>query len=209
MFSVPKPISANGAIQTAPRVKRNCIGDVFLNWKDLRDDPINGDQYFQKINSDGEVEWGDGIRLDPAEAVDFSTRFSPGNNGDVSVVWERGVFPDVNIMFQNIKSDGTYSVEQPVTLSDSEGYQFAPIINGEISNGLFTIYGDKTSGSIDLKVQKIGLDYNPEWANNGLTAMTGLDGDVNFSKAYRISDQDFFFYGKIIAPQKNIWDKSC
>ena len=135
VFSEPKPISANSAIQTAPRVKRNSIGDVFLNWKDLRDDPINGDQYFQKINSDGEVEWGDGIRLDPAEAVDFSTRFSPGNNGDVSVVWERGVFPDVNIMFQNIKSDGTYSVEQPVTLSNSEGYQFAPIINGEISNG--------------------------------------------------------------------------
>ena len=205
VFSEPKPISANGAIQTAPRVKRNSIGDVFLNWKDLRDDPINGDQYFQKINSDGEVEWGDGIRLDPAEAVDFSTRFSPGNNGDVSVVWERGVFPDVNIMFQNIKSDGTYSIEQPVTLSDSEGYQFAPIINGEISNGLFTIYGDKTSGSIDLKVQKIGLDYNPEWANNGLTAMTGLDGDVNYSRAYRISDQDFFLLWEDNRSSKKIY----
>lgn len=192
VFSEPKAISTSSAIQTAPRVKRNTIGDVFLNWKDLRDDPINGDQYFQKINNNGEVEWGDGIRLDPAEAVDFSTRFSPGNNGGVGVVWERGVFPDVNIMFQNIKSDGTYSVEQPITLSNTEGYQFAPIINGDVLNGLFTIYGDKNSGSIDLKVQKINSDFLPEWSDNGLTAMTGLDGDVNYSRSYRISDQDFY-----------------
>ncbi|MBI90219.1 MAG: hypothetical protein CMG60_09045 [Candidatus Marinimicrobia bacterium] len=192
VFSEPKPVSSNSAIQTAPRVKRNSIGDVFLNWKDLRDDPINGDQYFQKINFNGDAEWGDGIRLDPVEAVDFSTRFSPGNNGDVSVVWERGVFPDVNIIFQNINSDGTYSLELPIVLSNTEGYQFAPIINGDISNGLYSIYGDKSSGSIDLKIQKINPDFFPEWPDNGLTAMTGLDGDVNYSRSYRISDQDFY-----------------
>ena len=50
VFSDPKPISNNLALQTAPRVKRNSLGEVFVNWKDLRDDPIDGDQYFQKIN---------------------------------------------------------------------------------------------------------------------------------------------------------------
>ena len=192
VFSEPKPISSSIAIQTAPRVKRNNTGDIFINWKDLRDDPIDGDQYLQKINSSGDVEWGDGIRIDPVEAVDFSTRFSPGNNGDVGVVWERGVFPDVNIMFQNINPDGSYSVELPITLSDPDGYQFAPIINGDISTGLYTIYGDKGSGSIDLKIQKINSEFLPEWPDNGLTAMTGLDGDVNYSRPYRISDQDFY-----------------
>ena len=192
VFSEPKPISSSDAIQTAPRVKRNNAGDVFINWKDLRDDPIDGDQYLQKINSSGDVEWGDGIRIDPVEAVDFSTRFSPDDNGDVSVVWERGVFPDVNIMFQNINSDGSYSIELPITLSDSDGYQFAPIINGDIQNGLYTIYADKGSGSIDLKIQKINSEFLPEWPDNGITAMTGLDGDVNYSRPYRISDQDFY-----------------
>ena len=46
VFPDPKPISTNNALQTAPRVKRNSMGEVFVNWKDLRDDPIDGDQYF-------------------------------------------------------------------------------------------------------------------------------------------------------------------
>ena len=35
--------------------------------------------------------------------------------------------------------------------------------------------------------------------------MTGLDGDVNYSRAYRISDQDFFFYGEDNRSSKKIY----
>ena len=100
MFSDAKSISDNTALQTAPRVKRNSIGEVFVNWKDLRDDPIDGDQYFQKIDVNGERQWGDGIRVDPVEDVDFSARFSAGNDGDVNVIWERGTFPEIDIILE-------------------------------------------------------------------------------------------------------------
>ena len=86
---IQEAISDNEALQTAPRVKRGSSGDVFVNWKDLRDDPIDGDQYFQKVDVNGEKQWGDGVRVDPVDDIDFSARFSAGVDGDLNVIWER------------------------------------------------------------------------------------------------------------------------
>ena len=150
IFSEDRSISENNAIQTAPRVKRSSNGNIFVNWKDLRNDPIDGDQYFQKIDENGEVQWGDGVRLDLSEDIDFSARFSPGGNGDVNVIWERGTFPEVDILFQNINSNGELSVENSLFISNSNGYQFAPILNGNTEEGLHAIYADQGNGSINL-----------------------------------------------------------
>jgi len=192
VFSEPRLISEYDALQTAPRVKRSSIGEVFVNWKDLRDDPINGDQYFQKISLEGEQLWGDGIKLDPIDDVDFSARFAAGTEGGVSVVWERGTFPNIDILYQNITSGGNYSLDEPSYISSANGYQFAPILSGDTQNGLFAIYGDQGLGSIDLRIQKIDIDYSMQWENNGLTAMSGLDGDVNYTHTFSIGDGDIY-----------------
>ena len=205
VFTNDRAISDNQALQTAPRVKRSDLGEVFVNWKDLRDDPIDGDQYFQKINTNGERQWGDGIRLDPVEDVDFSARFSAGVNGDLNIIWERGTFPDVDIFYQNISSDGSYSIEEPLAISDASGYQFAPILVGNIQGGLFGVYGDQGSGSIDLKVQKLNSSFLPEWENNGLTAMLGLDGDVNFTHSYPIAEEDLYLVWEDNRSSKKIY----
>ena len=205
VFTDDRAISDNQALQTAPRVKRSDLGEVFVNWKDLRDDPINGDQYFQKINTNGERQWGDGIRLDPVEDVDFSARFSAGVNGDLNIIWERGTFPDVDIFYQNISSDGSYSIEEPLAISDASGYQFAPILVGNIQGGLFGVYGDQGSGSIDLKVQKLNSSFLAEWENNGLTAMLGLDGDVNYTHSYPIAEEDLYLVWEDNRSSKKIY----
>ena len=192
VFDTKRSISDNDALQTAPRVKRGTSGDVFVNWKDLRDDPIDGDQYFQKVDVNGEKQWGDGVRVDPVDDIDFSARFSAGVDGDLNVIWERGAFPEIDILYQNITSTGGFGLEFPVSISSEPGYQFAPILIGDTTNGLFGVYADQGTGSIDLKVQKIGQDFLPEWEDNGLTAMLGLDGDVNYTTAYPIGDQDLY-----------------
>ena len=191
VFSENRVISNNEAIQTAPRVKRNINGEVFVNWKDLRNDPIDGDQYFQKINENGECQWEDGVRLDLVDDIDFSARFSSGLNGDVSVIWERGTFPQVDILFQNINSEGDFSLENPIFISNSDGYQFAPILSGNVDMGLYAIYADQGNGSINLMVQSIDSNFQLSWNNNGIEAMVGLDGDVNYTNHYRLSDEDF------------------
>ncbi len=190
VLSEPKNISTNDALQTSPRVKRNNMGDVFVNWKDLRDDPIDGDQYFQKVNPDGEQQWGEGVRIDPVDDVDFSARFTASSQGGLSVIWERGSFPDVDIYFQNITSDGTLSLSEPLTISENSGYQFSPILSGNNNTGLYAIYADQGTGSIDLIVQKLSDSFSAVWDGNGLVAMDGLDGDVNYTQTYRKGTQD-------------------
>ena len=192
VFPDPKPISPNTALQTAPRVKRNSLGEVFVNFKDLRDDPIDGDQYFQKIDTAGDRQWGEGVRLDPVDDIDFSARFTANTLGGVSVIWERGTFPDVDIFFQNLTSDGNYSLVEPLAISNNLGYQFSPILSGDEQNGMYAIYANQGSGSIDLMVQKLSANFELEWGETGLVAMNGLDGDVNYTQTYRLGDQSLF-----------------
>ena len=205
VFESARGITDSDALQTAPRVKRNSNGDIFVNWKDLRDDPIDGDQYFQKVDLNGDRQWGDGVRIDPVEDVDFSARFSSAIDGGLNVIWERGTFPDVDILFQYISSSGEYGLDEPVFISDASGYQFSPILVGASDGIAFGIYGDQGTGSIDLKVQKLGFDHMPQWDGNGVTAMSGLDGDVNYTNAYRISEQDFYLIWEDNRASKKIY----
>ena len=206
VFESAKSISLNDAIQTSPRVKRSSIGEIFVNWKDLRNDPISGDQYFQKIDVNGDKLWDDGIRLDLSENADFSARFTPDANGGINVVWERGTFPEIDIMYQNIISNGSYINENPVTISEESGYQYAPIVSGDTQlGGLYIIYGDQGNGSIDLKVQKIDSDFNTAWADNGLTVMTGLDGDINYTQTFKLDNEDLLLFWEDNRASKKIY----
>ena len=75
----------------------------------------------------------------------------------------------------------------------------------EIENGLFAIYGDQGSGSIDLKVQKVSSNFSAEWENNGLTAMLGLDGDVNYTHSFPISEDDLYLVWEDNRSSKKIY----
>ena len=205
VFDEAKAISDHDAIQTAPRVKRSSVGEVFVHWIDLRNDPVDGDQYFQRIDSNGDRHWGDGVRLDLAEDLDFSARFTAGVDGNLHVTWERGTFPDVDILYQNIDSGGNHILADPLNVSGADGYQFAPISIGSISAGLYIVYADQGNGSIDLKVQRINSSMALEWEASGNTAMVGLDGDVNYTMPFSIGDEDLYFLWEDNRASKKIY----
>lgn len=205
VFAESKQISDFDAIQTAPRVKRSTSGEIFVNWKDLRFEATDGDQFFQKIDVNGDIQWGDGVKLDLADDNDFSVRFTAGDTGDLNVVYERGTYPDVDIMFQNIQSDGTFLIEYPINISNADGKQFSPNILGSFDSGLFVIYADQGSGSIDLKVQKINEGPTPIWENGGLIAMNGLDGDIKYTFAFKNQTEDLTFFWEDNRATKKIY----
>ena len=80
-------------------------------------------------------------------------------DGDLNVIWEEGAFPEIDILYQNITSTGGFGLEMPVSISSEPGYQFAPILIGNTANGLFGVYADQGTGSIDLKVQKLDKTF--------------------------------------------------
>ena len=83
VFGEPKAVSDFDGIQTAPRVKRSKTGEVFVQWKDLRFDPVDGDIFMQKISTNGDALWPEGVQVDVSEGVNFSGRFSANRQLDL------------------------------------------------------------------------------------------------------------------------------
>ena len=188
VFAEAKPVSNFNAIQTSPRVKRSSDGSVFISWKDLRFDPVDGDIFMQKVNPAGDAQWGDGIQIDLTEGVNFSGRFAANSIGGVDIFWEKGVFPDVDILFQSLDQNGTPQSNSPIVVSNEDGYQFAPNIMKGASDSVFVVYADQGSGSIDLKVSYFkGVSSLVE--GGSLLAVKGLDGDIKYNVGFKNSDE--------------------
>ena len=184
----PRSVSDHEAIQTGPRVKRSDAGDVFIQWTDLRHDPVDGDLYLQKIDPNGDQQWGDGIQVDPEDGVNFSGRFAADADGGVNVFWERGVYPNIDILFQNFNDTGTPTLDEPIFISGAQGYQFGPNAISNGSNGVYGIFADQGSGSIDLRVQFLD-GVSPSLDDGGTLALKGMDGDVRYNHAFRSDDR--------------------
>ena len=89
VFGDAKPVADFDAIQTSPRVKRSKDGEVFIQRKDLRFDPVDGDMFMQKVDSNGDALWAGGVQVDLTEGVNFSGRFSANNSGGFNIFWEK------------------------------------------------------------------------------------------------------------------------
>ena len=188
VFSNAKSISDYDAIQTGPRLKSSSQGAVFLSWKDLRFDQVNGDIFMQKISSEGDVQWSDGIQIDLTEGVNFSGRFSANNIGGFDIFWEKGIFPNVDILFQSFDLNGQPQSDAPIVVVNDVGYQFAPNIITGSSDSVFVVYADQGSGSVDLKINYFkGTTSLLE--PGGLLAVKGLDGDIKYNAGFPIDDE--------------------
>ena len=204
VFSQSKSVSSNDAIQTSPRVKRNNSGDVFIQWKDLRFDPVDGDMFMQKINSFGDALWADGVQVDPADGVNFSGRFASNNLGGFDIFWERGVYPNVDILFKRFGSSGSPLTNDPINVAVGYGYQFAPNIISGSGDSVFVVFADQSTGSIDLRVQYF-QGNDPLMQNNGILAQKGLDGDIKYNNAFFNQNQDITLFWEDNRASKKIY----
>ena len=189
VFGDAKPVADFDAIQTSPRVKRSKDGDVFIQWKDLRFDPVDGDMFMQKVDSNGDALWAGGVQVDLTEGVNFSGRFSANNSGGFNIFWEKGVFPNVDILFQSFDENGQPLSQEPLVVSQEDGYQFAPNIIQGSSDSVFVIFADQGSGSIDLRYHYF-KGTTPLLAENGNLALKGLDGDVKYNHAFSSASEN-------------------
>ena len=183
VFDQPKVISTFSSNKKGPRIKRNAIGDVFIQWTDYRADTTNGELYYQKISPGGVLAWNEsGVQLDDSGG-DHDGRFADDGAGGIHVIWERGLFPNVDVMYQHITSDGVVAQNLSIPVSQSSGYQSMPIAVSDGSSGAYLIFIDQEMGSIDMRVQYM-LNDMIQFEDNGRLAMAGLDGDVNYVTSF-------------------------
>ena len=187
VYTQPLQLCSYNSSKAYPRVKRNQLGEVFIQWIDYRNDPTEGSHFYQRISVGGNISWDqDGIQLDLG-GDDHHARFSAGGNGELFVYWERGTFPNVDIMYQAIQSDGSLLLNNAQFVSNVSGYQSMPNTISDNNNGSFVIFADQSNGSIDLRVQRMDLDLI-SFELNGLIAMNGLDGDIEYPIANYMND---------------------
>ena len=187
VFSEHLQLCSFNSSKANPRIKRNQLGEVFIQWIDYRNDPTAGNHYYQRVSHGGNISWDqNGIQLD-ASGDDHHARFSPGGNRELFVYWERGTFPNVDIMYQGIQSDGSLLLDNAEFVSNVSGYQSMPNTLFDNNNGSFVVFADQSNGSIDLRVQRMNSDLT-SFELNGLIAMNGLDGDVEYPIANYTND---------------------
>ncbi len=178
------------SVQSDARVKRNDAGEVAVLWKDFRFDPVDGDIYVQRINPDGTLSWtADGLSVDVSPLKKGFPRLIEDSQGGVMVAWERGSFPEVNVVANYISADGI------VTFSDTgqviagvSGYQFGPILGLGTNGSFFIAYANQGSGSIDLTIQAVDTTGQVLYDSTGVVVRDGLDGHVKY--VFGLSDSD-------------------
>lgn len=187
----PMPVSSFVSTKSAARLKPGKLGHVFITWKDLRSDTVDGDMFAQRIDPDGSIGWDtDGIQLELTEYKNANVRFSSDGNGGAFFLWERGEYPDVDIAMQHISADGFSSLpgEEPILISSATKYQFSPVTLAVDTTMAYVVYADEQSGSVDLRIQQVDQNGITAFSGTGLKLIDGLDGDVNYVNAFTYDD---------------------
>ena len=143
----------------------------------------------QTISTNGDALWPEGVQVDVSEGVNFSGRFSANNVGGFNIFWEKGVYPEVDILFQSFDEYGQALSEQSLVVAGGDGYQFAPNIIQGSSDSVFVVFADQGSGSIDLRFHYF-KGITPLLDDSGVLALKGLDGDVRYNLAFSDASQN-------------------
>jgi len=177
VFENHRTLSNVTALQTAPRVKNDSIGEVFITWTDHRADTTNGEIYTQKIDANGDIAWDSaGIALDMSGYVNKDARFVSDELGGAWYFWQRGIFPEIDVISLHIEMDQSTT---EYIVSDVSGEQSSPIGMSDANTGAYVIFADIQTKSVWLRVQRVtpdGLQYE----SGGRLLKEGLDGNVKF-----------------------------
>ncbi len=206
MLSDEGSLTKDPASKAGPRVKRGYGGSVFASWEDYRYDSIYPDYFIQKIDVNGAIMWdSSGISIDSTFETQSGVRFTGDNDGGVVVVWERGTFPNQDIVSQHFDLYGNRQLpDSGLVISDADGNQTSPVVTSDEAVGQFIMFADEGSGSINLQSQILNEFDQIGFPENGITIMDGMDGDINYVRPAGFNDGSVLLtwednrYGKVL-----------
>ena len=153
-------------------------GNVFAAWESYT--PPNfavADNYVQKINSAGLVQWAAaGVAVSTAVNDQFWPAVAPDNAGGVMVAWEDYSQDPANassdVYMQKINLVGTaVFAANGIVVSNALNSQYTPRIVSDGSGGAVVSFPDfRNAAGLDLYAQRINNTGTPLWAVNGILA---------------------------------------
>jgi len=144
------------------------IGGAFIIWQDRRNNAYDN-IYAQRIDPYGNVKWlQDGIPIAQVAGNQFYPQVVSDLTGGAIVVWQdnrNGI--DYDIYAQRINRDGTLQWGTAgISICNAIGHQYYPQIIFQNSYVIIN-WQDKRSGNFDIYAQRLNLQGQTMWQNNG------------------------------------------
>jgi hypothetical protein len=187
--------------QDKPKVTPDGQGNFIFAWRDRRNDN-NGDIYAQKIDLDGNPQWGtglSGVEVYTGPTIQKNPRITKSSDGGAFIVWEDGrVNPEkMDIYAQKLNTNGElqWNTDGVAVTSDSgeQQDQLNPRLVGDNSGGTWIIWDDARDGgfpNVDIYTQHINASGAAELDAGG--KMICDDSGEQFSPLIKFSDGNVF-----------------
>ena len=172
------PICTASDIQITLNIVQDQNGGAYVIWKDERNTG-GTDIYGVHLSADGENLWQEnGLPLADGPGAQVSHTFWEDGQGGAILAYENNV-GEVDIKVTQVNSDGSSDWDQEITLCDAELVQQSPKISPDGTGSFIITWQDKRSNYFDIYAQRIDLDGNIYWQNNGIPVYTADNEQSN------------------------------
>jgi hypothetical protein len=163
-----RDISLPAGDQHAPRAVSDGAGGYILAWHDERNADL--DIYAQRIDSDGDLLWGEvGSSLCTEPGDQQAVRMMPDGSGGAIVVWQDGRNADTDLYAQRIGSDGIalWAAGGLALCAESES-QILVSMMADGAGGAIVAWQDERGSDSDIYAQRIDGSGAAMWGAGGI-----------------------------------------
>ena len=176
-------VCVENGIQRKPQLVNSSDNSVIIVWEDGRNNFYYKDIYAQKIDTNGNILWGEaGISICNEDYDQYQIDIIADNNGGTWISWSDGRdngYPNDDIYFQHLNSNGDILLAEDGNPICNEYYtQSNSKLVENNSNTFFVLWGDARTGSTELYVQTFDNEGNFNLPENGIKLKAGISGDM-------------------------------
>ncbi|MDD3052041.1 MAG: hypothetical protein PHR06_12975, partial [Candidatus Cloacimonetes bacterium] len=160
------PVCTANDIQISLNIVKNNIGGAYIIWQDNRN-PGGTDIYGANLDSNGNNLWiENGIAIADGNGLQNGHTFWEDGEGGAIISYINEYNSEQNINAKRINPDGTFS--WTVTICDEPGEQSGNKISPDNDGGFIIAWKDARNGVYDIYAQRVTLNGQVMWQNNGI-----------------------------------------
>ncbi|MGB5910143.1 MAG: caspase family protein [Promethearchaeia archaeon] len=160
--------------QNNPQICGDKEGGAIIVWQDSKNG--NWDIFAQRINSSGQVLWGDnGTAICTSDNAQISPQICSDGSGGAIIIWlDDRNSPFTNLFAQRINSLGViqWTPNGSIVSSVDCSSFFSPQIVSDNAGGAIITWTDDSHISRDIYAQRINSTGEPKWTINGVGICT-------------------------------------
>ena len=154
--------------QYAPKITSDEMGGAYVVWEDYRDG--SSKIYAQRIDKNGNVKWNiNGIQICSINSGQGNPQIISDGNGGAIIIWVDDRNSNLDLYAQRVDSIGNKLWDSNGNIIfENNGNQTQPQIVRATDNIFYVTCIDDRMGAPNIFVQKIDLQGNLIWGDNGI-----------------------------------------